>query len=64
MVQDDMWERHGAGDGMLCLVCLEKRVGRELEALDFTEALVNQGVLTFRSELMRQRVESQTRSCH
>lgn len=62
MVQDDMWETHGVGDGMLCLVCLEKRVGRELKADDFTEALVNKGALTFRSELMRQRVESQTSS--
>jgi hypothetical protein len=35
MVRDELWEEHGAGDGMLCIGCLEKRVGRRLVGTDF-----------------------------
>ena len=57
MVTDALWETYGCKDGMLCISCLEKRIGRELDPEDFTEALVNKGVVTKMSELMRLRIE-------
>ena len=30
MVQNDIWRVYRAGDGMLCIGCLEKRMGRKL----------------------------------
>lgn len=42
MVHDDVWlEANPASDGMLCLGCLEARLGRPLVAEDFTDAPVN-----------------------
>jgi coenzyme F420-reducing hydrogenase beta subunit len=35
MVRDELWRKYGAGDGMLCVGCLERRVGRRLEGTDF-----------------------------
>lgn len=58
MVRDEIWEKHGCGAGMLCIECLEARIGRELTSTDFTEALVNKGVMTRRSDLMVSRVEA------
>ena len=41
MVHADIWQKHGAGYGMLCVGCLEDRMGRRLSAEDFTDAPVN-----------------------
>jgi hypothetical protein len=35
MVQDDLWDQHGVGSRMLCILCFEKRVGRPLTIEDF-----------------------------
>ena len=35
-------EAHGAGDGMLCIGCLEKRIGRKLRRQDFTDCPLNE----------------------
>lgn len=47
MVQDDLWAlataEYGTTDVMLCIGCLEHRIGRELKADDFTEAPINSG---------------------
>lgn len=43
MVHDDIW-RSVAGDsleGMLCIGCLEDRLGRRLTAEDFTDCILN-----------------------
>lgn len=41
-VWDDVWLRaNPSGDGMLCIGCLERRLGRRLTALDFTAAPIN-----------------------
>lgn len=44
MVHDEVWAQTGLGgdDGMLCLVCIEARIGRNLEASDFTNIKMNQ----------------------
>lgn len=43
MVHDDLWESTGLGlgDGLLCIGCLECRLGRELQSADFTDAPLN-----------------------
>lgn len=41
MVQDKLWEKHGPKEGMLCITCLEKRIGRKLEFEDFTTCILN-----------------------
>lgn len=44
MVHDEVWKlaELGETDGMLCVGCLEERIGRRLQADDFTDAPVNQ----------------------
>lgn len=41
MVQHDLWISAGVGDGLLCIGCLEDRLGRRLESCDFTDAPIN-----------------------
>lgn len=42
MLQDRVWsEANPAGKGMLCIGCLEHRLGRRLEPSDFTGAPIN-----------------------
>ena len=41
MVRDEIWQAAGMGEGFLCIGCLEKRLGRELAAGDFTPWPVN-----------------------
>lgn len=41
MIQDSLWERYGCDDGLLCIGCLEGRLGRELASADFTHWMIN-----------------------
>lgn len=41
MVQDELWEAHGPVRGMLCIGCLEARIGRQLTPADFSDCLLN-----------------------
>ena len=41
-VQNDIWRAHGAGKGMLCIGCLETRIGRKLCRQDFSNAPLNE----------------------
>lgn len=42
MVHDTLWNKvHPKNAGMLCLRCLEKRVGRRIKLSDFTNAPIN-----------------------
>jgi hypothetical protein len=40
MVRDDVWPLEPRG-GMLCVGCLEERIGRRLVPTDFTDAAIN-----------------------
>lgn len=31
MIKHDLWEKHGTGEGMLCMDCLESRLGHKLK---------------------------------
>lgn len=41
MVHDELWSRTGLDHGMLCIGCLEARLGKLLTARDFTDAPIN-----------------------
>lgn len=41
MVNFDLWRASGAGEGMLCIGCLEDRIGRQLVPGDFIDAPIN-----------------------
>jgi len=41
MVKDEVWKQAGLGEGYLCIGCIEKRLGRQLNKADFTDAPIN-----------------------
>jgi hypothetical protein len=41
MVHDSVWKLAGMGPDMLCIGCLEARLGRKLEPHSFTDVLCN-----------------------
>ena len=41
MIQHTLWENHVKSDGMLCISCLEKRLGRSLVRNDFLDCPLN-----------------------
>jgi hypothetical protein len=42
MVHDTVWEAAGAGQRVLCVGCLETRLGRELTPADFSDCWANE----------------------
>lgn len=58
MVIDALWRaaRMKPNGGMLCVGCLEKRIGRKLEHGDFTNALVNSEFLFPKSRRLKARI--------
>lgn len=59
MVHDEVWLSVGMDlyDGMLCIQCLESRLGRELTPADFTDAPVNHfDVVVVRSAILMNRL--------
>jgi hypothetical protein len=56
MLTDEVWNAAWpTGRGMLCIGCLEDRLGRQLTSDDFTDAPINQGYFGY-SERLRQRL--------
>lgn len=41
MVEDDVWEAAGLGQGIICIPCLETRLGRKLVIQDFKAVPMN-----------------------
>lgn len=59
MVLHTLWSAHGAGRRMLCIGCLEDRLGRALTPEDFTGAPINtdpEDALWQRSDRLRNRL--------
>lgn len=54
MVHDELWAAAGMepAGGMLCVGCLEQRLGRRLTAADFTDAPVNHGSFFYSPRLI------------
>jgi hypothetical protein len=59
MVQNDVWKACGAGDGILCIGCLEKRIGRKLRRQDFTHPPLNEINLETESLRLRDRLSTE-----
>lgn len=60
MVHDGVWDvatEDFGGDGMLCIGCLEARLGGVLTADDFTDAPINHGVFK-QSARLQQRLST------
>jgi hypothetical protein len=58
MVTDDVWSQaHPKSRGMLCLGCLENRLGRKLTGEDFPILPVNSSDLFFQSERLTNRLQ-------
>lgn len=62
MVQAAVWrEAHPKRRGMLCIGCLETRLGRRLKPEDFTSAPIN-SIKEWHSERLRSRIEGREES--
>lgn len=55
IVHDSVWPI-GSHDGMLCVECVEDRIGRRLRWRDFTQCYVNRDRFTARSDRLRTRM--------
>ena len=59
MVHHDLWETANPKiKGMLCIGCLERRLGRELDYTDFTWSPLNLGNLFIGSDRLRARMDA------
>ena len=56
MVHDAIWDRVRGGLGMLCIGCLETRLGRKLNSLDFNSAPLNE-MGHWQSERLQSRIQ-------
>lgn len=56
MVNDSIWDKYGAGTKMLCIKCLEKRIGRELQSTDFKHLPINYMAAREGSDLIKLRL--------
>src|SRR5687767_6852886 len=55
MVHDSVWYAAVPdGRGMLCIICLEKRIGRSLTAADFPDVPANDHIISRYKELAKQ----------
>ena len=53
MVKQWIWEKFGVGHGMLCIGCLEKRMGRKLTKDDLTDCPLNTHINEVTMKLLR-----------
>lgn len=60
MVHNHLWTIYGPKRGMLCIGCLEERMGRKLNSADFTDAPVNREPNKFRSRRLDNRLRAKT----
>lgn len=65
MIRSEVWlgagmkHDHEPGDGMLCIGCLENRIGRRLVASDFPDYPINRGAFR-QSDRLRNRMSDDT----
>jgi|JI10StandDraft_1071094.scaffolds.fasta_scaffold80465_3 hypothetical protein len=56
MVDHALWNRYGVGKGMMCIGCLEDRLGRELVSSDFSDVPINTMDTDLRSKRLKARL--------
>ena len=55
----DLWMKAvGSKHGMVCILCLEKRIGRKLNSKDFTDCYINNPRKNTMSERLVNRITS------
>lgn len=53
----DVWlQAHNSKTGMLCIGCVENRLGRRLQSDDFTDASINNPKVVAMSDRLRSRI--------
>jgi hypothetical protein len=62
MVRNDIWKACGVGTGTLCIGCLEKRIGRQLNQQDFADAPINDLEWGIKSLRLRDRLTTPARA--
>lgn len=50
MIHNELWKAVDGGKGLICLLCVEDRLGRPLTLNDFTQAPINYGAFLFHAE--------------
>lgn len=64
MVTNQVWEEAGGstefGWGMLCIGCLEKRLGRQLVSTDFLDVYLNGSRFSIKSERLLNRLTAKS----
>lgn len=55
-VLDTIWDTYGAGRGMLCIGCLESRIGRTLRPMHFSSAPINAIAILHGSDRIKERI--------
>jgi hypothetical protein len=60
MVSDEVWQSARIDRGMLCIGCLEGRLGRRLVRSDFTDAPINRMQRLARSSRLKGRLRRHT----
>ncbi len=59
MIKDRVWDKFAKENEMLCIGCLEKRIGRELKGIDFKNCPVNTDHYDYpKSERLMKRLNS------
>jgi hypothetical protein len=53
MVKNELWKRFGVGEEMLCISCLEKRMGRKLTKEDLLDCPLNMSINEFTMKLLQ-----------
>lgn len=57
-IKDEVWlQVHKSKTGMLCIGCLEKRLGRQLNAGDFTDCYINHVAFGTKSQRLLNRLK-------
>lgn len=55
MIHNELWDSLNV-QGMLCIGCVENRLGRRLNKDDFTDCPLNHGTVTYMAEELRERI--------
>ena len=53
MLTHELWDRIGVGDGMLCIACVEERLGRKLKAEDLLDCPLNDSMNEYTQKILK-----------
>lgn len=53
MLTEELWQKFGVENGMLCIICIEHRIGRKLKPEDLIDCLVNTGWNPYTQKILK-----------